>query len=217
MDPNNFLLREKKYAKTKIAVMNEFITRLQTQRFHDISIKDVCDQVEVSEATFYNYFPQKVDLIIYFKQLFAIKTIWLVQKKGHQLGAVDQIHLLFSIIAEEMPGSNMFYEFISICVGEHFRHEALEISIAERYYAFSECPGIEDIPAMTFEIYLLQIIVQAVKEKSINTKLKAEEILIGLMAILVGIPMTIEEEDFECLGKHYKKQLAVYLKGVNNK
>jgi hypothetical protein len=217
MEQKNFSLREKKFAKTKIALMDEFITRLQDQRFNDISIKDVCDRVEVSEATFYNYFPQKVDLIIYFKQLFAIKSIWLVQKKGQQLSSVGQIHLFFSIMADEMPSPNMFYEFIAIFVGERFRMEAQEISPVERFYAFPKCPGIEDIPAMTFEHYLLQIVVQALKDKSIKTKLPAVDILTGLMSILVGVPMTIDAGDFTHLGKHYKKQLSIYFKGIQNR
>ena len=51
-----YSLRERKYAKTKISLANAFMERLKTKRFSDIAIKEVCENVEVSEGTFYNYF-----------------------------------------------------------------------------------------------------------------------------------------------------------------
>ncbi|NLE65671.1 MAG: TetR/AcrR family transcriptional regulator, partial [Elusimicrobia bacterium] len=60
-------LREKKFVKTKVSLMQEFMKRLKSTRFSEISIKEVCETVEVSESTFYNYFPQKVDVVCYFK------------------------------------------------------------------------------------------------------------------------------------------------------
>lgn len=56
-------LREKKYAKTKLALLDAATERIGEKTFDAISVKELCEQAEVSEATFFNYFPKKQDLL----------------------------------------------------------------------------------------------------------------------------------------------------------
>ncbi|MBU4333685.1 MAG: TetR/AcrR family transcriptional regulator [Candidatus Omnitrophica bacterium] len=213
----DYSLREKKISKTKIALMNEFVKRLEVTRFNDISIKDVCDSVEVSEATFYNYFPKKSDLVQYFKELLTLKTIWEVEQKGSKMTPIEKIDLFFSVQADNMPNTNAFYELVSIFTGEKMRNIRLQLSASDKYYAFPDCEGIEEMPSMLFEEFLAAAMKQAIKDGSIVTKTKPADIVIGLMTIFVGIPLAIEEKDFVNLKNHYKKQLSVFWKGLGAK
>ena len=70
-----YSLRERKHARTKIAIMNAFIERLEKTRFDDISIRQICKSVEVSEGTFFNYFPEKIDIINYYMNLMFLKVV----------------------------------------------------------------------------------------------------------------------------------------------
>ncbi|MBU0469289.1 MAG: TetR/AcrR family transcriptional regulator [Candidatus Omnitrophica bacterium] len=213
----DYSLREKKISKTKIALMNEFVKRLEVTRFNDISIKDVCDSVEVSEATFYNYFPKKSDLVQYFKELLTLKTIWEVEQKGSKMTPIEKIDLFFSVQADNMPNTNAFYELVSIFTGEKMRNIRLQLSASDKYYAFPDCEGIEEMPSMLFEEFLAAAMKQAIKDGIIVTKTKPADIVIGLMTIFVGIPLAIEEKDFVNLKNHYKKQLSVFWKGLGAK
>jgi len=81
----DYSLREKKFVKTKVSLMQAFMSRLKTTRFANISIKEVCESVEVSEGTFYNYFPQKVDVVYYYKSLVSVKIAWEINRKKSEL------------------------------------------------------------------------------------------------------------------------------------
>jgi len=59
MKEKEYPLREKKHARTKITIMAAFIKCLEKTRFEDISIRQICKSVEVSEGTFFNYFPRR--------------------------------------------------------------------------------------------------------------------------------------------------------------
>ena len=60
----NFGLREKKHAQTKLAILTEFITHLESGKpIDELSNKEICNRVNISEATFYNYFPQKKEIL----------------------------------------------------------------------------------------------------------------------------------------------------------
>lgn len=213
----DYSLREKKIAKTKIALMNEFIKRLEDTRFNDISIKDVCDSVEVSEATFYNYFPKKVDLVQYFKELITLKTIWEVEKKGSQMAPVEKIDLFFSIQADNMPSPNAFFELVSIFTGEKMKNNRMQLLASDKYYSFPDYDGIDDMESMLFEEFFSVCIKAAVKSGAFDLKIKTTDIVFGLMSIFVGVPLSIDEKDFVNLKAHYKQQLSIFWKGLGIK
>jgi hypothetical protein len=72
----DFPLRQRKYARTKLALMNAALERLKDKSLEEISVRELCEEAEVSEATFFNYFPSKTDLLVYFVQLWTIEAGW---------------------------------------------------------------------------------------------------------------------------------------------
>jgi len=213
-EKQNLSLREKKAAKTKLALVNEFINRLSTTGFGDISIKEVCASVEVSEGTFYNYFPQKVDLIKFYHQLNTIKIIWLVKNKKDSHNILNMFILFFDILAEEMPHENLFFELMSIYTGEKIECEAHEVTLAEKLLAYPDCPGIEAVPVVTFEGFLFDGIQKAISEGVLKTEYSGEDIVVGLMSIILGIPVALENFDAESLKQNYRKHAEIFLKGI---
>src|SRR5687767_9779494 len=68
-------LRERKFAKTKLALLQAALNRLKTKRLSEITVKELCEEVQVSEATFFNYFPKKDDLLHYFIQIWTLEVL----------------------------------------------------------------------------------------------------------------------------------------------
>jgi len=109
MNKNNYSLREKKYAKTKVALANAFIKQLKNTRFSDISIKEICEKVEVSEGTFYNYFPHKIDIACYFNKFTILKLIWEIKNTKEKQNYVDMIEHAFDVLADVIKLKNGSY------------------------------------------------------------------------------------------------------------
>src|SRR5215210_4290457 len=68
-------LRERKFAKTKLALLRAAVTRLEQKRLSEITVKELCEHVQVSEATFFNYFPRKDDLLHYFTRIWTLEVL----------------------------------------------------------------------------------------------------------------------------------------------
>ena len=68
-------LRERKHAQTKVDLGKAFFNELCKTGFYNVSIKKVCQIANVSEGTFFNYFPQKVDILCYALRMSALQTI----------------------------------------------------------------------------------------------------------------------------------------------
>ena len=217
MIKKRYSLREKKYAKTKIALARAFLERLKSTRFSDISIKEVCNAVEVSEGTFYNYFSNKVELARYFERLTVLKVAWEVQKKEQQLEPLKMIEYAFDLMAIETSQPFFFYEIISLFTTERIKlKEGQALTEVEKYFAFPKCNDIEKIEVVSLENLFSQLINKAQKQGSISKKLKAKGILINLMSILIGVPLAIEIEDFNKINRLYRNQLALLWKAIKS-
>ncbi len=213
---DTFTLREKKYAKTKIALAKEFRKRLQKVRFADIAIKEVCEKVEVSEGTFYNYFPHKTDIVYFFNKLTVLKLIWITGHKGTpQADARDTIAFAFDYMAQEMQNPFLFFEIISLYTSERVKPDGkVDLSVPEKVYGLPDCPGIEEVALMPLEDFFLIQVKRAQQKGQMTSRVPAKEIMLSLMAILVGVPLVIDMNDFGKLKKLFRTQLSVFWTGL---
>ena len=213
-----FTLREKKYAKTKNALTRAFMERLKSTKFSDISIRDVCASVEVSEGTFYNYFPSKADLASYFRTLTLLKISWEVKKKEEEIKPLKLIEYIFDLILKDVEQPFLFYEIVSIFTAERVEpNRELKLTDMEKIYAFPKCPGIEKIPVVTLGDLFSQVIEKGQKKGFISRNAKVHDIVLALMAIVVGLPLVIKMEDFNKLRKFYRGQFALLWKAIEVK
>jgi AcrR family transcriptional regulator len=217
MEEQRFPLRERKHAKTKVALTMAFVERLKSARLDDISIKEVCDSVDVSEATFYNYFPAKIDLIYYYQQLVALKIIWETNRKAKKGSPLHRIDVFFDVLTKEVNHPYLFYELVSILVGQKVRPQSVTIPPAERSYAFPQSKGIEDIPAMSLEDFLYSNLEEAAQRGEMPRDVSLSDIMIFLLTIIIGVPLAISYDKFNTLGAYYKRQLSFLWKGLGRK
>ncbi|MFA5259684.1 MAG: hypothetical protein WC450_00480 [Candidatus Omnitrophota bacterium] len=211
-----YSLRERKYAKTKIALTNAFIERLKKVRFNEISIKEVCESVEVSEATFFNYFPQKADVVSYYQQIVSLKISYEIQKKSADMSPQKLIEFTFDCIAKEIEQPYLFFEIISLFTAERKKPKEIMITPAEKFYANPECEGIEGAPVQSLEDLFLSLVKDAKKKGGIHKDIKPEDAALTLLAILVGIPLAIDIEDFGRIKQYYRSQLSLLWKAVGD-
>jgi AcrR family transcriptional regulator len=58
-------LRERKKAKTRAAIQAEALRLFREQGYDQTTVEQICEAAEVSESTFYRYFPNKPDVVLY--------------------------------------------------------------------------------------------------------------------------------------------------------
>ena len=80
-DIKKISLRDRKFAETKISLLNSFIDMLNKRPMEDISVKELCESIPVSDVTFFNYYPHKNELLVYYTQLWSIEVEYYSSKK----------------------------------------------------------------------------------------------------------------------------------------
>lgn len=207
MAKKEYSLREKKYARTKITLMKAFLMRLQKDRFEKISVRDVCRSAEVSEGTFFNYFPQKIDVITYYVGLMAVMFIWKARKRAFRGRYIALLNAFFEELADAVAGINITYELISIMVVQHEKPKAARISNIEKRLFFPHLDGIENIHPLMMDEFFRECLELARENGELPRQVNIDDALVSLMTIMAGTMIAVKFSNIKNIKGHYRRQL----------
>ena len=223
MTGKEYSLREKKHARTKIALMNAFMERLQNCRFEDISIREVCKSAEISEGTFFNYFPEKIDVITYYVNLMTMKVIWKARQKTSKGKYMALIDAFFKETADEFTKLDITYEIISILVVQHEQPKKVAIPDIEKHLVFPDLAGIEDVSPLLIGEFFRECMAGALKNGELPRSVNVDNTLVSLMTIMVGTLIAVKfsdavkTRDVKSVKHHYLRQLQILWTGLGVK
>ncbi|MEZ4360030.1 MAG: TetR family transcriptional regulator [Kofleriaceae bacterium] len=209
-------LRARKQARTRLALLEAALARLHgTRTLDDVSVKELCAEADISEASFFNYFPQKSDLLVYFVQLWSLDLAWQVQAQPATGSARDAIELIFAATARDAQERPRV-------LAEVLAHQARlatppapgELSLADRLTAFPERPGIEELPSLGLDGLLPKLLERAARDGELPAGVDRQAAFLGLAAIFFGVPTVLLRLAPEMIAPAYRQQLAIYWEGL---
>ncbi|MGE5307902.1 MAG: TetR/AcrR family transcriptional regulator [Deltaproteobacteria bacterium] len=208
MREKEYSLREKKHARTKLAIMRAFMELLKRNRFDDISIKKICGKAEVAQGTFFNYFPEKIDVISYYVHLTTLKMIWKAQHEAPSGRYLPRIDSFFNQLSVEMNNSNLIYQILAVLLLQAEKPKKPEISELEKRITFPD-ENIGETPAMTLDEWFRECVSSAKKNGELVAVANVEDIVISLTSILSGTLLATRFMNGNSRGYHYVRQLNI--------
>lgn len=208
-------LRERKFAKTRLGLAEALIKRLEQSPLEEIIVRDLAEAAEVSEATFFNYFPRKVDLLDYYTQLWMLDLNWRCQHgEAKGLAAIAASFEVMAAAIQKQPG--VMAEIIARQVLQRGKPEPVEITLAERLIAYPDHNGIEDLPIGGIDRAWLPALEQAIRGGELPANCHIPTVMAGLAAIFYGVPMVLGQSNKTAIGAMYRNQMALYWAGVRS-
>src|SRR5215470_9537722 len=95
-------LREKKFARVRLAILSAVLRLMQERSLAAISVREICDVAQVAPATFFNYFPSKEDVLVYYMRLWSIPVTLYCRAVTAQRTVFDAIITVFDYTTHEM-------------------------------------------------------------------------------------------------------------------
>jgi len=208
-------LRERKFARTRLALAEEVTRHLEAASFESLSVKALCERVQISEATFFNYFPKKEDLIVYLDRLWTLELNWYGEQaalQGRGLAVIEALFRYTAIQIQKKPG--LMAEIIAHEALSRERRDSTEITLAERMMAFSDLPGIEALSDQSLETLLRMSLEAAIEagDLPVNTAIPAA--MVGLVSVFYGVPLAVQHSNPAAIGVMYRQQLALLWGGL---
>lgn len=213
-----FTKRERKTAENKQAIIRVLLEKMKHEDINDIKISYLCRRSGVSQASFYNYFPHKSDMLIYYIQLWSVSTIWKAKNRCNKSG-LTVIENIFKETAKDIvEHPNMMAEIISFQAKWKPPEEGWpEINKVDKIIAFPEFKGVEKIPAHGFDSILLSNLENAVESGELPKSTDIMTLVITLSSIFFGVPMLLGHIPAEYMEDIYLQQLNLVWAGARSK
>ena len=208
-------LRERKFARTRLALAEAAAGHLEVASFETLSVKSLCERVQISEATFFNYFPKKDDLIVYLDRLWTLELNWYGQQAMQQQQGLAVIEALFrytSIQIQKKPG--LMGEIIAHEARSRERHSGPDITVAERMLAFSDLEGIENLSDDSLEGLLRGSLQMAIEMGELPENMAISAAMVGLVSIFYGVPLALQHSNPAAIAAMYRQQLELLWEGL---
>ncbi len=230
-------LRERKCAQTKLGLLWAAVHRLKDKPLAEVTVKELCEEVQVSEATFFNYFRKKDDLLRYFIQIWTIQMTWHARKGGRR--GLELIRAVFERTGQELAKNpRPILEIIGhmalqppnqcpLAQGSLDRQAddlgptcaALglpEPTRAERLLAFPQLEGTEDIPVVGLDELFHDGLLEAARDQELPSEAAIIQGVDSLLVTFFGIPLCFGQTMPERIPAAYEQQLQLIFAGLQH-
>ena len=214
---NTLTQRQKKFAKTKIALLDALLNELERKELVTIKIKDLAHIAEVSEPTFFNYFDSKQHMLVYFVQLWSIEMQSIaikIEKESHSY--VEAIKEIFQQTAKELSlHPTIMLEIIAfqtsnISLSPH------KITNAEKWLFFENIEEVETLEGMGLESILPPLLEKAKTSGELNSSTDTELLFLMLASLFFGTSLLILKQNPKVLPKLFEAELQLLFKKVSS-
>lgn len=214
-----FSLRERKYAQTKSDLLHAVLEALDHKTLDEISVREICEAVPVSAATFFNYFSTKRDVLAYYLQLWMVRVRVrvrnVIEETESGIRAVEAIFDETAQIVSPHPG--VMYELVAYYAVGIPQEGPPPLTGAEMALHF---PHLRAAPQESADLYglLREGLRRAVARDELPQKTDTLSVLVILMNVYFATFVTARmlAVDPEGIGRLYRRQLDLVWAGVRH-
>jgi AcrR family transcriptional regulator len=185
---------------------------MQERSLAAISVREICELAQVAPATFFNYFPSKEDVLVYYMRLWSIPVTLQCRAVAAQRTVLDAIVAVFDYTAREMEQSpRLMYEIIAyIALATEPPHPPT-LTRVECLMAFPNLTSAEEVEPQSIDELFTAQLEQAVRTGELPSSLETEAVALLLKTIFYGVPLATRREGVRTIRRAYHEALEVLL------
>lgn len=209
-------LRTQKRARTRAALVQALTTRLAERQLEDIAVSELCDEAGISQATFFNYFPSKTDLLTHFIRLWSLQMAAeaarveaehdsplraieaLVERTFEQAARAPQLMLETIAHQARMPAD--------------LRLEPVEL--AERLLVLPQVDDPMALPDTGLGGLLPPLIVSAVQRGELPAETDVQALTLAVACVFFGVPLVMGRHSPQLMAQVGRRQLHLLWAGA---
>jgi AcrR family transcriptional regulator len=180
-------LRERKAALIRLGLLNAMVRRLRKQTLDEITVKELCSDVEISEPTFFNHFKSKHELLVLYVRL------WSVEMKNAmdvpEATALESLKRLFVHTARataKLP--RLMKEIISYQLKHPISAKTAAPTRAELLLRFPSIGNVEHSGPVSVRSLIREALDRGVERRELPRSIEVETAVSVLAALFFGVP-----------------------------
>lgn len=206
-------LRKEKAARLKVQVLEHTLKLIGKKAFDDIYVEDICEKARISKVTFFKYFPQKEDVLLYHFRLWCLgRSVELKQKPKE---GIQGVYYLLDKLAEECdahPG--LMLSLIGYLADFKRPPKPFPVKPEEKKLIFPDIEDITSIEILSLDQMLEKFTLEALFRKEITKTSSTRDITNLFTTIFLGSVITAHINQQAPLKLFFRRNLDNLMKGL---
>jgi AcrR family transcriptional regulator len=206
-------LRKEKAARLKVQVLEHTIKLIGKKAFDDIYVEDICEKVKISKVTFFKYFPQKEDVLLYHFRIWCLaRSVELKQKPKEGLQAVYALLDKLSEECENHPG--LMLSLIGYLSDFKRPPKPFPVKPEEKKLLFPDIEDVISIEILSLDQMLEKFSLEAIMKKEITKTSSTRDITNLFTTLFLGSVITGHINQQTPYKLFFRRNLDNLLKGL---
>lgn len=187
--------RQKKAALLKLKIMEETMAQLEHKDFSQIHVLEICKQTKISKVTFFRYFPQKEDILLYILRMWLLELM-VNSAKQPKKGKAAIVNLFNNLtrFCDKYP--SLFPHILKHYAEADVAIKPINIKPAEKELRFPEVKDINSYELLSIDRLLERHLLEAVFHKEINKSSNVDEMVRLFQSMLYGSILVSKLKNF---------------------
>lgn len=206
-------LRKEKAARLKIQILENTLKLIGKKPFEDLYVDDLCAKVKISKVTFFKYFPQKEDVLLYYFRIWCLNRA--VELKAKSKEGLQGIYYLSDKLSEECeahPG--LMLSLIGYLADLKRPPKPFTVRPEEKIFLFPDQPEIQSVEILSLEQMLEKFTLESIFKKEITKASGTRDITNLFMAVLLGSIVTAHINQISPQRFFFRKNIDLLMKGL---
>ncbi|HEY0743642.1 MAG TPA: TetR/AcrR family transcriptional regulator [Chryseosolibacter sp.] len=206
-------LRKEKAARLKVQVLEHTLKLVGKKAFDDIYVEDICEKVKISKVTFFKYFPQKEDVLLYHFRIWCLSRsvdLRLKPKEG-----IQGVYFLLDKLSEECethPG--LMLSLIGYLSDSKRPPKPFPVKPEEKKLLFQDVEDVSSIEILSLDQMLEKFTLEAIFKKEITKTTSTRDITNLFNTVFLGSIITAHMTQQSPLKLFFRRNLDNVMKGL---
>jgi AcrR family transcriptional regulator len=206
-------LRKEKAARLKVQVLEHTIKLIGKKAFDDIYVEDICEKVKISKVTFFKYFPQKEDVLLYHFRIWCLgRSVDLRQKPKEGLQGVYYLLDKLSEECENHPG--LMLSLIGYLSDFKRPPKPFPVKPEEKKLIFPDTEDVSAIEILSLDQMLEKFSLEAIMKKEITKTSSTRDITNLFTSLFLGSVITAHINQQTPYKLFFRRNLDNVVKGL---
>jgi len=207
-------LRKEKAARLKVQVLEHTLKLIGKKAFEDIYVEDICEKVKISKVTFFKYFPQKEDVLLYHFRIWCLgRSVELKQKPKEGMQGVYYLLDKLGDECENHPG--LMLSLIGYLADSKRPPKPFPVKPEEKKLFFPETEAILAIEILSLDQMLERFVLEAIMKKEITKTSSTRDITNLLITVFLGSIVSAHLTQQMPLKLYFRRNLDNVMKGLS--
>jgi AcrR family transcriptional regulator len=208
-------LRKEKAARLKIQILQTTVKLIGKKAFEDLYVDDLCAKVKISKVTFFKYFPQKEDILLYYFRIWCFDCAAELKLKPKE--GLQGIYYLTDRLSEECdnhPG--LMLSLIGYLSDVKRPPKPFAVKPEEKVLLYPDREDVNSIEILSLDQMLEKFTLDAIFKKEITKSSATRDITNLFLATILGSIITAHLNQVSQLKYFFRKNIEFLMKGLNH-